>query len=162
MEKNAFYIGNPSFLPSKGQQCETRIDDGGVLLVKNKLETSMANIWILKGACLSIGSLFINHNSLIECHRFIEIGEDCLFGRNVTICDSDGHIVNNSPEKLSMPVFIEDHVWIGSGAMVLKGVRIGKGAIVAACSVVTKNVPPGCLVAGIPARVIKENVTWTK
>ena len=54
------------------------------------------------------------------------------------------------------PVIIEDNVWIGDKATVLPGVTIGKGAIVAANAVVTKDVPPYCIVAGIPAKIVKE------
>ena len=58
------------------------------------------------------------------------------------------------------PVTIGDRVWIGCRATVLKGVTIGDGAVVAACSVVTRDVPPRALVAGNPARVVREDVTW--
>ena len=53
-----------------------------------------------------------------------------------------------------------DKVWIATNAMILPGVTIGDGAIVAAGAVVTKDVPPRCMVAGVPAKVIKENVEW--
>jgi acetyltransferase-like isoleucine patch superfamily enzyme len=53
-------------------------------------------------------------------------------------------------------VIIDDDAWIGAGALVLKGVHIGRGAIVAAHSVVTKDVPPFVLVAGSPARVVRK------
>ena len=55
---------------------------------------------------------------------------------------------------------IGNKVWIATGAMILPGVKIGDGAIVAAGAVVTKDVPERCMVAGIPAKVIKENVEW--
>ena len=58
------------------------------------------------------------------------------------------------------PVVIGDRVWIGQGAVILKGVTIGNGAIIAAGSVVTKDVPPNTMVAGNPAVVKKENVKW--
>lgn len=54
------------------------------------------------------------------------------------------------------PIHIEENVWIGAGAIILPGVRIGAGAIVAAGAVVTKNVAPRTVVAGVPARKIKE------
>ena len=57
-------------------------------------------------------------------------------------------------------VRIGDKVWIATNAMILPGVTIGDGAIVAAGAVVTKDVPPRCMVAGVPAKVIKENVEW--
>ena len=55
---------------------------------------------------------------------------------------------------------IGNKVWIASGAMILPGITIGDGAIVAAGAVVTKDVPSRCMVAGVPAKVIKENVDW--
>jgi len=57
---------------------------------------------------------------------------------------------------------IEDDVWIGSGAMILKGVTIGSGAVVAAGAVVTNDVPAHCMVAGIPAKVIRSNLAWSR
>ena len=61
---------------------------------------------------------------------------------------------------MSKPVHIGNHVWIGRSAIILKGVTIGAGAIVGAGSVVTRDVPARSLVAGNPAKVIKENVEW--
>jgi acetyltransferase-like isoleucine patch superfamily enzyme len=53
-------------------------------------------------------------------------------------------------------VVVHDHVWIGTGAIILPGVTIGRGAVVAAGAVVTRNVPPKTLVGGVPARVLRE------
>ena len=61
---------------------------------------------------------------------------------------------------MTAPIVIGDHVWIGMNVIVLKGVTIGEGSIVAAGSVVNKDVPPHCLVAGVPAKVVKTDVTW--
>ena len=55
---------------------------------------------------------------------------------------------------------IGNHVWIGENSMVLKGVTIGDGVVIAASSVVTRDIPPHSLVAGIPAKVIRENIEW--
>ncbi|EFI14399.1 MULTISPECIES: DapH/DapD/GlmU-related protein [Bacteroides] len=55
---------------------------------------------------------------------------------------------------------IHDNVWIGTRATILKGVTIGEGAIVAAGAVVTKNVPPHTLVGGVPAKIIKEKISY--
>ena len=57
-------------------------------------------------------------------------------------------------------VRIGNKVWIATNAIILPGVTVGDGAIVAAGSVVTRDVPEKCMVAGVPARVIKENVEW--
>ena len=61
---------------------------------------------------------------------------------------------------VSKPIKIGNHVWIGQRATVLKGVTIGDGAVIAAGSIVTRDVPPHSLVGGIPAKVLKENVEW--
>jgi acetyltransferase-like isoleucine patch superfamily enzyme len=76
--------------------------------------------------------------------------------------DTDYHKIYVN-EKISNPpnsVVIEDDVWIGSRATILKGVKIGKGSVVASNSVVTKNVEPYTLVAGNPAIVKKKNIHW--
>ena len=71
------------------------------------------------------------------------------------ILDRDGNVLNEDKD-----IIINNHVWIGVNAIILKGVTIGEGSIVAAGAVVTKDVPAGCLVAGNPAKVIRENVIW--
>lgn len=80
---------------------------------------------------------------------------------NVIIRDSDSHRITNEPSySVRKPIVIGDDVWIGMNVIILKGVKIGTGAIIAAGAVVTKEVPPYTLVAGVPAKVIKENVSW--
>jgi len=95
----------------------------------------------------------------IHATRLIRIGRNCLIAANVSLLDSDGHGVSLADRAManpvSEPIVIEDNVWIGANAMVLKGVTIGRGAIVAAGSVVTRDVAPMTLVGGNPARMIK-------
>jgi acetyltransferase-like isoleucine patch superfamily enzyme len=88
----------------------------------------------------------------------IDIGSDVLFGPGVRIF-SENHrfdrvdvVIREQGEERAR-VLIEDDCWIGGGATVLAGVTIGRGSVVAAGSVVTRNVPPGSVVAGVPARV---------
>lgn len=101
---------------------------------------------------------FINENVQITCQGTIEIGEGTAIGRDVIIRNFDGHKIKG--EIISAPIHIGKHVWIGQRAIILKGVTIGDGAVIAAGAIVTKDVPPGCVVAGIPAKVIRENVEW--
>ena len=120
------------------------------------------------GAKLSLGSGYMNHDCVIDCFSFITIGHGVVISERVVIRDSDNHAIIStengelkSDEKpAAAPIVIQDHVWLGMNVVVLKGVTIGEGAIVAAGSVVTKDVPPHCLVAGVPAKVVKTEVTW--
>lgn len=119
-----------------------------------------AKIYVNENAELILGGGYINHNVNISCFKRIEIGTDVVISENVTIRDSDNHSLLGSNKESIQPVKIGSHVWIGLNATILKGVTIGDGAIIAAGAVVTKNVPERCLVAGVPAKVIKENVGW--
>src|SRR4051794_33699511 len=102
----------------------------------------------------------INPNTRILCTDSIEIGERCAISWSVQIIDFDGHEIVNPPRPSKAPIRIGNDVWIGARATVLKGVEIGDGAIVAAGAVVTGPVPARALVAGNPARVIREHLSW--
>ena len=121
---------------------------------------SNADISINEGAVLEIGSGFVNHGARIHCFNSIKIGEHVYIGDDVAIRDSDGHAIVGSENPMTMPIIIEDHVWIGAKVTILKGVKIGEGSVVAAGALVTKDVPTRCMVAGVPAKVIKEGVQW--
>ena len=96
----------------------------------------------------------------IVCCKRISIGKDCAIARDVIIRDTDAHEILNSTNKMIQEVSIGDHVWIGSRAIIMKGVAIGDGSIIAAGAIVTKDVPAKCLVGGVPAKVIRKNVEW--
>lgn len=122
---------------------------------------------------------WIGGNSTIISRSKVIIGNNVTISWDVTIYDHDGNsldymdrreeIVNcysnyysnnflkdyNWEKVKTSPIIIEDDVWIGFGATILKGVTIGKGSIIAAKSVVTKNVPPMCIVAGNPAKIVR-------
>jgi acetyltransferase-like isoleucine patch superfamily enzyme len=93
-------------------------------------------------------------------HSQIRIGNRCLIGPNCEIYDSDFHGLNVSERFDSSPawaksVVLEDDVFIGGNVIILKGVRIGYGSIVANASVVTKDIPPLAVAGGNPAKIIK-------
>ncbi len=113
-----------------------------------------------QGACLELGSGYLNSNSSISCFNHIKIGHGVAIAENVTIRDSDNHSILPSDRPQAMPILIGDHVWIGMSCIILKGVTIGDGAVIAAGSLVNKNIPARTLAAGVPARVVRENVTW--
>lgn len=100
---------------------------------------------------------FINYGVDIAATGLVSIGADCLIGTHVSIIDNDFH---GLADRLQMPspkpVTIGDNVWIGNRAIILPGVTIGDGAVVGAGSVVTRDVPARTVVAGNPARVLRE------
>jgi len=90
----------------------------------------------------------------------VTIGQEVLFGPNVVIMDSDGHpadrrLPDTLEHKKMAAVVIEDHAWVGFGALIMKGVTVGHHAVVAANAVVTRSVPPHSVAAGNPARIVK-------
>ena len=121
---------------------------------------SGAKIYINKGASLKLGGGYINHNLNLSCFESITIGLGVAISENVTLRDSDDHTIVSSQHPETRPILIGDHVWIGMNVTILKGVTVGSGSIIAAGSVVTKDVPENTLVGGVPARVIKTDVSW--
>ncbi|MDU3411322.1 acyltransferase [Clostridium sp.] len=109
---------------------------------------------------LIIKSGYLLNESVIDCFNKIEIGEDCAISKRVIIRDSNNHDLLYENYKKSEPISIGNHVWIGMGATILSGVSIGDGAVIAAGAVVNRNVPSNCLVGGVPAKILKENVQW--
>lgn len=126
----------------------------------NFFVSSGCRIGVLENAKLTFGSGYINYDSKIYCFDEITIGNNVFISENVIIRDSDNHTINNNTSP-SAPIVIEDNVLICMGAKILKGVHIGEGSIVAAGAVVTSDVPPHSLVGGVPAKVIKSDVTWS-
>ena len=112
------------------------------------------------GATLDIGSeTFINYGCSISAGELVRIGPRCNIGSHVIIMDNDFHSLDPDHRldiPPSAPIILEENVWIGVRATVLRGVTIGAGSVVAAGSVVTKDVPPRTLVGGLPAKVIRE------
>jgi acetyltransferase-like isoleucine patch superfamily enzyme len=138
------------------------MQENSVLDIKNGFSICPGcHIVILKGATLKFGSGYINRNSKIRCFNNIEIGEDVAISENCTIWDSDAHTIQYNTIQYNKPIKIENHVWIGTNCIILKGVTIGEGAVIAAGSVVNKDIPPRVLAGGVPAKVLKENVDWS-
>jgi maltose O-acetyltransferase len=99
------------------------------------------------GGHLAIGDdTMFNYGVVIDCHESIRIGKSCMVASMVCVRDQNG--------RTRGPVVIEDHAWVAYGAIIEPGVRVGAGAVVAAGSVVTTDVPPDCLAAGNPARCL--------
>jgi acetyltransferase-like isoleucine patch superfamily enzyme len=117
-------------------------------------------IRVEKGARLLLGNnTHINIGANVNAVKEVSIGSDCVVSMNVHIRDNDGHHLKGS--EFATPVHIGNRVWIGYGAIILKGVTIGDGAIIAAGAIVTKDVPQKAVAAGSPAKVIRENAEWS-
>lgn len=114
-----------------------------------------------EGAVFEIGaSTYICAGAHIRVAEKVSIGSMCAISWNVTIMDSDFHEyeMDNKIQTATKEVTIGNNVWIGNNVLILKGVTIGDDAIVAAGSVVTKDVSSGCAVGGNPAKIIKNGV----
>lgn len=119
------------------------------------------NIQVSDGATLSIGGhSYVNHDSTIICTNRVSFGKNCIVAWEVQIMDSDFHRINN--HSINGDIIIGDNVWIGSRVTILKGTRIGSGSVVAAGSVVKGKFPEKCLLAGVPAKVVRENIVWQR
>jgi acetyltransferase-like isoleucine patch superfamily enzyme len=135
--KGKLRVGNNVRIWSSIQQTRLSVFNGGELIVGN--------------------GTYINGARISAKHKII-IGNNCTIAPEVLIMDSDFHDLNDqSKEGTSSPIVIEDNAWIAARAVILKGVTIGKHAVVAAGAVVTKDVPPYAIVGGNPAKIIKEH-----
>lgn len=105
---------------------------------------------------LAIGqNSVINQGCRLDNRGGLHIGENVSISEQVIILTADHNIDSAEFEGRSRLVVIEDYVWIGTRVTILPGVTIGKGALVAAGAVVTKDVVPFAIVAGVPAKVIR-------
>lgn len=114
----------------------------------------------------------IGHGTTVEGAVFsagddstsIDVGSDCMFSRGIDIRTCDGHSIlqidNGARINNSKSVHIGDHCWVAADVKILKGVVIESDSVIAAGAIVTHSVSRGCVVAGVPAHVIKSGVTW--
>jgi acetyltransferase-like isoleucine patch superfamily enzyme len=119
-------------------------------------EVSPVKLFVGRGATLRVGDNTRLNGVHISVSVGVDIGRNVRIGPNVVILDDDFHDAadHNAPGRAAA-IRIDDDVWLAMGATVLKGVHIGRGAAVAAGAVVTKDVPPYTLVAGVPAKPIR-------
>jgi acetyltransferase-like isoleucine patch superfamily enzyme len=114
------------------------------------------------GARIEIGEQTRIHGSCLHAYALISVGKRCLIAANCQIIDGNGHQLclekvqdRTTSTDVGRPIVIEDDVWLGAGTFVLPGVTIGRGSIVGAGSVVTRDIPPMAIAAGSPAKVIR-------
>lgn len=158
-------LGSPPII-QKHKEATIRLGRNVVIL--NTLAQNPAGVFqpTVLAACRPGAELIIGDNvgisgATLYAWRRLEIGDHVLVGAGAVVYDTDFHPLdadqrrrNDNSQVGVAPVVIEPDVWLGARSMVLKGVTIGRGAVVAAGAIVTKNVPAGTIVAGVPARVV--------
>jgi len=141
-----------------------------VLKIGKNVAYGKGVLWLEDNNCkISIGdntTIEDAHIAVTEQDGCIYIGEDCMFSKNIDIRNGDSHSIIDLETRqrinFAKNIIIGNHVWLGSYSQVLKGVKIGENSIVGIRSVITEEVLPNSIYAGIPARLIKNNITWLR
>lgn len=128
-------------------------------------EIARISIGVYPEATVRIGqNVVINNGTIISARVGITIDDGAGIGYHALLLDSDGHGLTPVAPIQEGPIHIGRHAWIGSRAIILQGVTVGDFAVVATGAVVTSDVPPYAVVAGVPARVIKmldpADISW--
>lgn len=126
-------------------------------------------------ATLTIGerSTFERHTSFsVTRHHQIIIGKDCMFSYEIRVLGGDGHTLFDRTTGMPINQFpagdphsritIDDHVWVGLRSLILNGSHIESSCVVAADSLVKGHFPPNCIIGGSPARILRENIAWSR
>lgn len=149
-------------------QIDIGVSPGATVSIGKLKQVNLIIKHIAPHSSVSIGDGTSINQATFWCYKGdINIGCDNMFSEDIRFYSHDQHaIVDLGSEKVinadKHGVTTEDHVWIGRGAIVMPAVTIKKGSIIGASSLVTKNVPKNSIAAGNPAKVIRENVSWSR
>lgn len=154
-------------LSPRGQVTVTLGDDHAKLVICSQT-VIRANIQMFGKPRLFIGDhTTIGQARLIVANADVVIGDDCQFSDEIILQSSDQHPITDldtgeviNAERHS--VHIDRHVWVGRRAMIMPDVRIAEGSIIAAAAVVTQDVAANTIVGGVPARVVRQRVSWAR
>ncbi len=121
------------------------------------------SLWLEPDAEMNIGTgFFCNNNCTFRCSTNITLHDRALFGWNIMLNTTDGHVIEteNKVKSMSGPITIGSHTWIASNSEISKNVTIAEECIIAQHSLINKSfLIPHCLIAGVPAKVVRENVS---
>lgn len=142
------------------KNCSIICVQGGTLKILNSNIGFGTHIKVDSGGTIKVLDSFIGRNCVITAKSQITLEKGCLIAEMVVIRDQDHDTEflsssGNLQKFVFAPICIKENVWIASKATILKGVSIGRGSVVAASAVVTKNIEPGELWGGVPAKFIK-------
>lgn len=153
----------------KHSKAETHVRMNGNAIWKCKNGADLFYNVVLEvknNAVLETGYFSANGGSVIIADEKIVFGEDVMIGRNVIVYDSDFHTIRSKkgiPSNYPKPVIIEDHVWLTSNINVQKGVRIGKGSLIASQTTISRDVPEHSIVGGgSKGEVISDKIEWDR
>ncbi len=150
-----------------GMTIVVRGDGNRIVIGRDCWLHGFANL-ITDQATLIVGARTTMVQGSLQLHEplTLSIGEDCMISSQVYVSVSDIHPIHDKATgariNAGRPVEIGDHVWLGLRTMVMKGARVGAGAVTAAGSIVSGEVPPHCIVGGAPARVLRREVRWSR
>ncbi len=149
-------------------------DHNGIIFLSNNSKLSFKgtcqlskgiNIRIDNGGEIQIGrQVYMNKNAILRSNRILNIGDDCIFGWNVTLSTTDGHNIYFDGKELnnSANITIGDHTWVSQGVCISKGVTIAKNCIIAQTSLVTKSFnEERSLIGGVPAKILRHATDWS-
>ncbi len=150
------------------KNCTLEMRENGKVVIKKNVGFH-GNIRLGYGSSVEIGNNTTSTNpvyvTVAEGTKLV-VGDDCMFATNNQIRTDDAHAIYdiNTGRRInpSQDIVLGDHVWVGYGAVLFGGTTIGSGSVVGAFSVVNKAFSNNCIIAGTPAKVIKENVFWKR
>jgi acetyltransferase-like isoleucine patch superfamily enzyme len=140
------------------------------LRIGKNVQFSGGSVWFEDHHCIiEIGAnttIESAHLAITEPNKKITIGEDCMFSSNIEFRTGDSHSImdtlTNRRINYAQNIEVGNHVWIGAHSIILKAVKIGNNSIIGTKSIVTKDIPSNALVAGVPAKIIKNNIDWVR
>lgn len=140
--------------------------EGRSALMKQLFGSMGKNVWMEPPIHMAYGSnttlgdnIYINFNLTVVDDYKVTIGNDVMFGPNVTIAVTNHPVhpdLRREGGMFALPVVVKDGAWIGSGAIIAPGVTVGAGSVIGAGSVVTKDIPDNVIAVGNPCRVLRE------
>lgn len=168
-ENNEIIIGNGTHMEKT--RIRIRGNNNRIVFGEECYVGSNCSFWMEgNNIQITVGS---NSTFTLQCHfnaqednSYIKIGNDCMFSNKIIVRTSDSHpiydIETGKRINESKPVIINNHVWIAPDTKIMKGAIIGEGSIIGSNTMVSKVIPENSLAVGMPAKIVKSNVSWSR